>query len=271
VVWGGLAIAIAASLLAALWVGGLLGSGFDRPPGVSRADEKLPAGTEWTATEATATREIGPHRAVLARRARLRVLGGTARSPELELRQGKVGFTVAPLRGGGFTVRTQQVRVTVLGTLFAVEVDPRCTRVEVTRGLVRVQSHRGGLRRELRGGEALAVCDAQSKANQLDADAQIVLRAITMLRKGENLEQAEKLLASYLERRPDGTHAEEALFFQVLIKERLGQHDESMKLARTFIDRFPSTSRAKTMRSWLEKKTHGSNPRPRDIQKTGEP
>jgi ferric-dicitrate binding protein FerR (iron transport regulator) len=244
--WAGLAVAgAAACLLVALWLGGILGQG--------GAGEALPAaGTEWAAPRSSpSSRSIGPHRIALAPGARLRVVGGTTRTPELAVNRGKVVFTVAPLRGGRFAVRTRHARVTVLGTRFSVALEPRCTRVEVTRGKVRVEPRRGGEARMLTAGQSRSVCELPP--NRLDRDGRSVLRAITLTRKGERLEQAEQLLAEYLERQPEGGYAEEALYFLVLVKERLGKHDEAAKLARSFLRRFPSTSRARRLRRWLEK------------------
>jgi len=80
-----------------------------------------------------------------------------------------------------------------------------------------------------------------------------VRRAISLSERGEQLPEAEALLSGYLAQEPDGTYAQEALYFLVLVKRQLDKHDEAARHARSFIARFPETARADALRAWLEK------------------
>jgi TolA-binding protein len=80
-----------------------------------------------------------------------------------------------------------------------------------------------------------------------------VQQAIVLVGKGVRLAEAEATLADYLDSAPHGTYAEEAHYFLVLVKRRLGKEQEAIAQARAFLEHFPSTARAATLREWLEK------------------
>jgi len=71
--------------------------------------------------------------------------------------------------------------------------------------------------------------------------------------KGVRLAEAEATLAGLPRQRAAGTYAEEAHYFLVLVKRRLGKEQEAIAQARTFLERFSSTARAATLREWLDK------------------
>ena len=249
------AAAAAAVVVAVLWIGALRGrSGGAAGGGIAGKAQPAPlppaaVGTVWTAQAATRAVHLGSHRLELSPHARLRFAAGTLAAPRLEVKQGRAAFAVAPVRSGQrCAVQTRQVVVSVLGTRFSVDVRPRCTRVEVQSGRVRAAPLRGAPV-ELGPSEERAFCDAID----LDAAGRQVQQAIVLARKGVRLAEAEERLADYLDSAPAGTYAEEAHYFLVLVKRRLGKEQEAIAQARTFLQRFPSTERAATLRAWLEK------------------
>lgn len=249
------AAAAAAVTVAVLWIG-TLRQGANRPGGgpttsTRPAPRPEPAvGTVWATRAEERSWDLGPHRVQLAPRSRLRFAAGTPRAPRLDVGQGRSLFAVAPLAetGQSFMVQTKQVSVVVVGTRFSVEVSPHCTLVEVESGRVRVIPARGA-ERELGDGEQQSFCDSM----QLDSAGRQVQRAIALAQGGTSLAEAESALAAYVEQQPDGTYAEEAHYFLVLVKRRLDKEDEAIEQARAFVERFPTSERATTLRAWLEK------------------
>jgi ferric-dicitrate binding protein FerR (iron transport regulator) len=250
------AAAAAAIMLLALWIGAHRHAVERRGGGL--ATVKQPAtkpaeptvGTVWSTKAEERGWDLGPHRLELAPRSRVRFAAGSAGAPQLEAGQGRSHFAVAPLAATGrrFVVQTKQVKVEVIGTQFTVEVSPHCTLVEVQRGRVRTTTM-GGAQRELGAGEQRSFCDPIA----LDSAGQTVQRAIALAARGESLAESEATLTAYLDLQPRGTYAEEAHYFLVLVKRRLGKEQQAVEQARLFLDRFPSTERAATLRAWLEK------------------
>ena len=252
--WAGLALAGAAAVvLLVLWLAGRFAP---EQPG-DRPRPRIPnrviaAGTQWAAVKTPRTIPIGPHRAELAPGSGLRLRTGTARSPRLQLTRGRALFSVKPLHDGNtFEVQTPQARVAVLGTRFSVALATGCTRVAVFAGRVRVTPARGAAR-TLDPGQQGSFCEPPR--SELDRAGREVRRAISLINKGEELGEAEAILARYLAGSPEGTYAEEAHYFLVLVKRRLGKQQEAAGQARIFVERFPDTPRAATLRRWLEKK-----------------
>ena len=227
---------------------------------LSRAEARATVGTEWLARKGQKLHHLGGHRMTLSQGAELLFADGTPDAPVLLLHSGTVDFQVEPLRGGRFVVKTKHARVTVLGTTFSVNVGERCTTVRVSHGRVRMDRVVAAAKREtaatkiLRGGEEHAFCSrALERVNKLDKDSQRVLRAMRLVGWNRRLREAEALLEAYLAKKPKGSYAEEALFFLVLTKDKLGKALEAKKLATSFLERFPGSSRAERLRRWLEK------------------
>jgi len=254
--WGGVGLAgAAAAVLLVLWLAGAWSRPAPERPRLAREPEKtVPASTEWVARKAPRAIAIGPHRAELAPGSGLRLEKGTPRSPRLRLTRGRALFSVKPLHEGNtFEVQTPQARVSVLGTRFSVVLDPRCTRVSVFAGRVRVTPARGEVR-TLEPGQQGSFCEPPP--SELDQAGREVRRAISLINRGEELSEAEAILTRYLAGAPSGTYAEEAHYFLVLVKRRLGKQREAVAQAQTFVERFPNAPRAATLRRWLEKEPH---------------
>lgn len=89
-------------------------------------------------------------------------------SGEASCSQGKLMAHV-PAQAKGFSIRTPHGKVVDLGTEFGVAVDDRDTAVHVFKGVVQVQSVRGGTM-ELASGQAVQVADL---AERREADASV--------------------------------------------------------------------------------------------------
>jgi TolA-binding protein len=119
---------------------------------------------------------------------------------------------------------------------------------------VRFAPEEGGEPRVLGVGERASHCAPPAPAPEqaLDEAGRRVHRALALARKGsEDIARAEAILAEYLEKQPKGAYAEEALYVLVLVKRRMGKQAEAARLARSFVERFPSTARAGELRRWL--------------------
>jgi ferric-dicitrate binding protein FerR (iron transport regulator) len=214
-----------------------------------------PAARVWTAAKKPATYRLGPHRVTLSAGTRVRLRSAAPAAPRLTVRRGEAEFRVQPLeRGDSFVVQTKQVRVEVVGTRFSVSSGQRCSQVRVLEGTVRVTARGTGEAHLLRHGADRTFCDGSPLAQGLGEGDELVRRAQLLLLEGKDVEQADRLLTRYLERYPGGPFAQEALFHQVFARWGLGRHQEARALAREFLRRFPSTSRAARMREWLDER-----------------
>jgi hypothetical protein len=171
--------------------------------------------------------------------------------------QGRAAFAVSPLRAGeSFSVHTRPVRVDVLGTRFAVESDPSCSRVAVEHGVVRATPRRGAPLR-LRAGQAQTFCLEPTDSEVATEAERLLRRAIDRVQAGED-RAAIPLLQRHLERFAAGPLAEDALFHLVLAHHRLGQNSARDQQARRFLRRFSTTQRAARLRR-LQENWSGDN------------
>ncbi len=128
-----------------------------------RAPEAIPAAT-W------ATAELNykdGSRSVLGNKARVQVVEESASRVKVQQQSGKVRYEVVPNPGRRFSVRTRGVAITVLGTVFDVQVEPHLVTISVERG--KVQVDHDGEQVVLTPGKRLAVSiSAETKKTTKD-------------------------------------------------------------------------------------------------------
>ncbi len=122
-------VAIAASVSLILGVGGAMFASRDSEPVMASQDAPRPNELEFPTGD----------RIVRLGEGNLVVEHATEGMRRFSVSSGHALFDVAPLREGeSFEVSTPHLRIAVVGTVFAVEVDPERTKVQVFDGVVRV-------------------------------------------------------------------------------------------------------------------------------------
>lgn len=126
------------------------------------------------------------------------------------LSEGKAEFIIHPLaQGEQFSVETPQLRLEVVGTRFTIDSDSLCTQVSVAHGKVMVRPHAGAAR-ALTAGQDWTLCGDISSQQALSEQLQLLRRAYTAIRAGQDLHLAKQLLTQYLQQSPDGTFSADA-------------------------------------------------------------
>lgn len=188
---------------------------------------------------------LGPHRIELAPGARLQVQDARPLAAELQLLEGEVTFDVEALGDEGhFYVKTDQLRVEVVGTRFRVATEGACSEVRVEAGRVRMVDGLGRAR-HLGPGESDRSCQRSSAESQLR-------EALVLVSSGRDLARAAELLQRFRSERPQSPLQEEALFHLSLVRARLGEMEEAQRLAEEFARRYPGSERLERLQKGLQ-------------------
>lgn len=204
----------------------------------------------WRAQDREATFLLGAHRLTLTPRSQVRMLSVSVAGTVLRVERGSADFSIKPLAGKRFSVRTAQLEVAVVGTRFTVAVDSSCSRVSVDHGQVQVTSNQGATW-SLAAGSSRTLCSEPTRPEVLTPQEQLIHRALTLLASGAELSQAEHLLRRYLTEYPAGSFIQEANYQLMFALARQGQKKEAHEQARRFLRRFPGGELAKKVRQFI--------------------
>lgn len=172
---------------------------------------------------------LGTHAVKLASHTRMRIKNAEAKHVKLLLDSGQAQFDVTPLRGqGSFQVQTPQVQITVIGTSFTVETQDQCSRVQVSKGTVRVESVKEQV--FVHAGEYRTICSASALPESLSVEETVFQQALDLLSQPQTMNEAKKQLTRYLQRYPQGFFVEEALQHLILIQKRVGNSQDVRNL-----------------------------------------
>ncbi|WP_428263068.1 FecR domain-containing protein [Haliangium sp.] len=247
-VWLGVPCVVAAAAALALWLGraprpSTPGGG---PTPAQPALTPAPVAVHASGADSAAV-ALGAHRAELAPHTRLQVLPAAAEDVALVLTTGQAGFAVEPLAPGhGFRVATGDVLVEVVGTRFTVALEDGCTWVAVDEGRVRV-TPADAAPVELDPGARRTFCTGAGAAQAVPGEGW-VREALALVSAGREPARAAALLERYLATYERGVFAEDAMFHLALLYRRLDRHDDARRVARGFVERFPSSRRAAHLR-----------------------
>jgi len=231
------------------------------------------AGHQHRATAAATSYRIGEHQIRVGSKTEMRFVETSPTGVALQLEAGNVRCAVEPLPSGGvFAVQTPRLRVEVVGTLFEVDSDGRCSRVRVSEGRVRVSG--AGLDagvRLLGAGDEVVQCDEEPDAEVASATppppaaasrapqrrivsapsgGEVIRAGLASLAAGES-RAAVDAFERYLSDHPGGDFAEEALFHLAFSYRRLGEPAAARRVTARFIKQFPNGRRADRLRRAL--------------------
>lgn len=202
---------------------------------------------------------LGPHRVIRAADAEIAVISDAAPEWRLRLDDGEASFDIEPLASDQrFVVETAHLRVTVVGTRFAIAVEDDCTRVDVAEGRVRVESVDGetllgpGDGRRACGVRPDELTDSDSDPVPVAGEAD-VRTAVALIGERRELDRAVGLLESYVGAHPDGVFSEDALFYLAVVSRERARPDDARRWTARFIERFPEGRRADRLRRELER------------------
>lgn len=196
------------------------------------------------------TLDLGPHRVELAAESEADLVRTQPGAVRIALGRGALDCEVEPLDPDqSFEVDTPHVRVAVVGTRFAVEIDAACTQVRVAEGRVRVD--REDARWTLSAGEDRAFCEPQPEPEP-PSEADLMRVALDQMAAGET-EAAAARFAAYRAAYPDGAFVEDALFHEAVLALRRGDRAAARQLVDRLGERFPESSRRKTLEDMLQK------------------
>lgn len=205
---------------------------------------------------------LGPHQIELASETTAELVQTEPGAVRIALGRGKVDCDVDPLAADEtFEVRTEHARVAVVGTRFVVEADDGCTRVRVTEGRVRVEGDAAldGALLTLGAGETEELCVPEPEpatepapAVEPPPEADLMRAALDRMAAGE-IDAAVADFEAYRATYPDGAFVEDALFHQAVLELKRDNFAAAEALVNRFAERFPDSSRRKTLEGMLQK------------------
>ncbi len=166
---------------------------------------------------------------------------------------GQVRYEVKPDASRPFEVLAHNVKVSVVGTVFTVTVDPAAVSVKVERGVVRVED--GARQVELRAGESLRVAGEAAApqavpSNQPSAlpseralepppSVEALLAVADAARRSGDLPRAAQALERLVERYPSDPRAVSAWFSLGRVERARGRHVKAAQAFRACYQRAP--------------------------------
>ncbi|HHH30441.1 MAG TPA: hypothetical protein ENK57_19160 [Polyangiaceae bacterium] len=221
-------------------------------------------------------------RSLLAEHAEIQVVDDHLEHVEVEQRAGLVRYEIAKRPERRFVVEARDVTVTVLGTVFEVDVDGDEVTVSVQRGRVRVEH--GATEVELTRGQRIALMAPRSATHQAQPEAPVVeapeetaevaqvtpaedehgagggqakpsaaelLRAADRARGAGRLDEAARRLRQLIASHPRDPRVTLAMFTLGRVERARGQHEAAARAFESCGDALRGDAIAEAATSWL--------------------